>query len=124
MPLHLVLFVLFIIMAYRIASASRRDAAILSEFKLRSTLPLAVLLFPLGPLMLLGLGWFLPFPMPAVLASACYVPALLIASHNGQLLDTAGTDRVQAAQANITHAFGTALIGLTYTAACFFLGLW
>ena len=124
MPLHLVLFFLFAIMAYRIAGANRRDDAIMREFSLRRTLPLAALLFPFGPVILLVGALLLPFPVPAVLASACYLPALLIARHNGQLLETAGTDRVQAAQANAARAFGTALIGLTYTAASFFLGLW
>lgn len=121
--MHFVLVVAFGVMAYRIASAIRREAAIFTEFKQPMTLRWVVLLFPLGPLVLLTAATRFPFALAFVAAGCCYVPALLIARRQSRAFETAGTDRVKGAQAAISEAIGMGLAGLAYVAAVFVITL-
>jgi uncharacterized membrane protein len=119
--LDIALFAFFAVMAYRIAQSVRREAHILAEFKQPQTLGLLVLLFPLGPLVLLVGSLLTPFPVAHIAAVFCYLPALIGARRQARALETAGTDRVQRAQTAISQAFGTALVGLGYVAVVFAL---
>ena len=119
LTLHLSLFILFIVMSYRVASGVIREAVVLREFNQSRTLAFVVLLFPLGPVILLAGSYFLPFPIAYIAAAACYVPALAFSHLYGRALETAGTDRVQKAQASISQAFGTALVGIIYVGVHF-----
>lgn len=101
-------------MSYRIVRALRHEAPILAEFKQPQTLTILVLLYPLGPIVpLIGSG-LAPFPIAYLVATSCYVPALLVAKRQTHALDTVGTDRVQNAQAAFSQAFGIALAGVCY----------
>ena|SRR5690349_2969683 len=114
--LEIVLFIAFGVMAVRIARVVRAESAIFLEFKQSRSIGVLVFLFPLGPLVLLigsfRLGWL----VAAVLATACYVPALLVARRRLAAFERAGTDRVHLARRAVSQAFGTALVGLLYVA--------
>lgn len=110
------LLIYFFVMTYRVVAAIHRESKIFQEFKQPRTLALAVMFFPLGPIVMLAGAARLPFPLAFVGAAACYIPALLIAHKAGQVLEKSGTDRVKSAQSAISQAFGTALVGLGYVA--------
>ena len=112
----IVLLIIFCLMAYRIATAIQRESPIFREFNQPKTLSLVVMLFPLGPIVLLVGASRLTYPLAFIGAAACYIPALLIARRVGRVFEMAGTDRVKNAQVAITQAFGTALVGLIYVA--------
>jgi hypothetical protein len=114
--LDVVLFIVFGVMAVRIARVVRVESAIFLEFKQSRSIGLLVFLFPLGPLVLLlgtfRLGWLVAI----VLATACYLPALLVARRRVAAFERAGTNRVHPAKRAASEAFGTALAGLVYVA--------
>lgn len=114
--LDIALMIFFCVMTYRIATAIYRESKIFQEFKQPRTLALAVMFFPFGPLVLLAGATRLPFPIAFIGAAVCYIPALFIARRLGLAFEKAGTDRVKAAQAVVSQAYGTALAGLIYVA--------
>ena len=113
--LHIILFVVFGVMAVRIARTVQAESAIFREFRQSRSIAALVFLFPLGPLVfMLGtyrLGWLIA----VVLAAACYVPGLMVARGCVAAFERAGTDRVRPARNAVSQAFGTALAGLLYT---------
>lgn len=114
--LDIVFFIAFGVMAVRIARVVHTESAIFLEFKQSRSIGALVFLFPLGPLVLLigsfRLGWL----VAAVLATACYLPGLLVARRRVAAFERAGTDRVHPARSAVSQAFGTALAGLLYVA--------
>jgi NADH:ubiquinone oxidoreductase subunit 6 (subunit J) len=114
--LDIILFIVFVVMAIRIARVVQAESAIFREFKQSRSIGALVFLFPLGQLVLtLGtyrLGWLVAI----VLATACYVPGLVVSSKRTTAFERAGTDRVRRARNAASQAFGTALVGLLYLA--------
>jgi hypothetical protein len=118
MVFDLALLVLFCVMAYRIAAAVRRESSIFLEFHQSRALGVTVLLFPLGPIVMIL--FFRLSPLLALIACvACYLPSLVVARKAGAAFERAGTDRVRAASAATSQAFGTSLVGLVYAAIAF-----
>ena len=115
--LDLAFFILFCVMAVRIALSVFRESAILREFNQSRVLAGVVFLFPLGSLVLLAgvarWGVFVAFP----LAAACYIPGLMVAHRLSIALERTGTDRVKGIRNVASQAFGTALVGLAYVVA-------
>src|SRR5262245_13711650 len=116
MVVDIALFIVFVAMAVRIARTVHAESAIFREFNQSRSIAALVFLFPLGPLVLLlgtsRLGWL----VAVVLATACYLPALVAARRRVAAFDRAGTDRVHPAKNAASQAFGTALVGLLYVA--------
>ncbi len=121
--LEIVLFIVFGVMAVRIARIVHVESAVFLEFKQSRSIAALVFLFPLGPLVLfLGpfrLGWL----VAVVLATACYLPALVVARRRVAAFERAGTDRAHPAKSAASQAFGTALAGLIYVAVVLLLFL-
>jgi hypothetical protein len=117
--LDLALLIFFCVMSYRVFVGIRREAIILDEFRLKNGIAHAALLFPFGPFILLIGPSRLAFPLAYVVAIACYLPAFVIARRYTSVLEVAGTDRVQRAQAAVQQASGTALLGLAYVSVTF-----
>ncbi len=116
--LDIVLVIFFGFMAYRVASAVRRESPIFLEFHQSRALGVTVFLFPLAPIATLFL--VARSPLLALIAGlACYLPSLLIAHRITGALERAGTDRVKEARAAASQAFGIALIGLIYAVGVF-----
>ena len=116
MVFDIALFILFGVMAVRVARTVQVESAIFMEFKQSRSIAALVFLFPLGPLVLLlgtfRLGWLVAI----VLATACYLPGLVVARRRVAAFERAGTDRVHPAKSAASQAFGTALVGLVYVA--------
>lgn len=112
--LDIVLFIVFVVVSARVASSVRREAAVFDEFKQPRSLALFVLLFPLGPVALLVLPHRVGWLPAAILAVACYLPALLTSRQRIAAFERSGTDRTQAALKSAHVAFGTSLVGLVY----------
>ncbi len=106
--LELGLLFFFGLMALRISKTIRAEAIVLAEFKQSQSLAKLVWLFPLGPCIALLGSFYIPFPIAFLATAACYLPALVAARRQGRALETSGTDRVRAAQAAMTEAFGMA----------------
>lgn len=113
--------ILLCIMAIRIAMAVLRESAIFREFNQSRALGAVVLLYPLGPLVVLIGTWKLGAVLAFALSAACYVPGFMIARRVGNALERAGTDRVKEARSVATQALGTAIAGFIYVAAVFLL---
>ena len=114
--LDMVLLIFFIVMAARIARTVVRESAIFREFNQSRSLAVAVLLFPLGPIALMALSFRLGWLPAAVAATACYLPALMIARRRIQVFELSGTDRTARAQGAATQAFGAAMVCFIYIA--------
>jgi hypothetical protein len=114
--LEIALFIVFGVMAVRIARIVHAESAVFLEFKQSRSIAALVFLFPLGPLVLFmgtfRLGWLVAI----VLATACYLPGLVVARRRVAAFERAGTDRVHPAKSAASQAFGTALAGLMYVA--------
>jgi hypothetical protein len=114
--LDLLLLIVFVVMAIRIVMSVLRNSTIFAEFQQSMALALLAPLFPIGPLVLLLLrGHSIPFAVTA--ASACYIPALVLARRQLRVFEHAGTDRVKEAMSAAYQALGTAIAGLIYIAA-------
>ena len=112
--IDLVIFIVFAVVAVRITSAISRESPIFIEFRQPTTLRLAALLYPLGPLILFIATLRIGFLLAAVLAVACYVPGLILARRLSKGLERAGTDRVKGAREVASTALIAALGGLIY----------
>src|SRR5258706_15719441 len=112
---HIAIFVVFVIVAIRIAKDLSGESALLVEFNPPTGLRFAVLLFPLGPMFLLIASWALGFVAVGI-AAICYVPGLVLARRLSKGLERARTDRVKPAQEIASVAMITAVGGLIYAA--------
>lgn len=115
------LLIFFVVMSYRICVGVKREAGILMEFGQTTTLARVAMLFPFGPVILFVGTSRLAFPIAYILAVGCYLPALLVARSCGRTLEVTGTDRVQRAQAVVSQAVVSSLVGLAYVSATFAL---
>ena len=114
LALSLILIVVFAVVAYRLSAALSRESSILAEFGQTKALTFAVLLFPLGPMLLILAPLVLPSLVALMAAAVCYLPALLVARKQDRALQMSGTDRVNAARSTVESSFGAALAGLLY----------
>lgn len=112
--MDIVFFVGFIIVAIRVAASVRAESAIFDEFALDKSLALLVLLFPIGPIALLTLPHRVGWLPAAVVAAACYIPALVNSRELVAAFDCSGTDRTEPALKSAHEAFGAALVGILY----------
>jgi hypothetical protein len=114
--IDIALVIVFAVIAVRIARIVHAESAVFLEFKQSRSIAALVFLFPLGPLVLLlgtfRLGWLVAI----VLATACFLPGLVVARQRVDAFERAGTDRVHPAKNAASRAFGTALAGLLYVA--------
>lgn len=112
--LDIILFIVFLVVAVRVALSVRRESLIFEEFESPKSLLWFVLLLPLAPVVLLLLphqaGWI----PAAILATACCLPALLTARRCIAVFETSGTARSDAALKSAQTAFGASLAGLIY----------
>ena len=111
--LNIFLIFVFAAVSFRLVAGLRRESKVISEFGLSSGLMFWVMLFPLGPVLLLGAP-LISLPLSTVAACACYVPSLLVARGQDRGLQRAGTDRVALARAVTERSFAAALAGLLY----------
>lgn len=118
--INIAILITFLVIAFRASNALRKNSHIFYEYKLITSLPVLVFLYPVGPLLLLAgnlLHAFYLYP----LAIFCYIPQLIIARRNSLILETAGTDRVDDAKSALTLTTLGALAGLLYLLAAMIL---
>ena len=106
----------FGVIALRIAWSVFKDAGVYREFQQTQFLAPAVLLYPLGPLLLFAgparVGWLL-----SVLAAvACYLPGLFISTRDRRAFERVGSGRAEPALHSASVALATAVGGLVYVA--------
>ena len=110
-------FILLTVMAVRINMGISRERAIFAEFKQSRVLGLAVLLYPLAPVVAFfgtrSIGGVAGF----IAAALCFAPGVVLSRRYTSVFQRSGTDRSDGALNVSTQAFGTALAGLIYLAA-------
>lgn len=111
---YIAFFIYFCYMTARIWKAFQQEAAIFQEFHQHRKLVLAVLLFPLGPIIYWGTSHLLGALIGLIVISACYLPALILARKALHAFDSAGTDRVDGARKIAEQICTTAIVGLVY----------
>ena len=116
----MLLFIVFtatlFVIAFRVSRAVLREGNIFQEFNASKTLAFLVLLYPVGPIVLFILPIKLGWVLSALLATACYLPAMLASRRLQNIFERSGTDRTKKALSATTLAFGGSLIGVIYVA--------
>ncbi len=108
-----VLTIVFAIVALRIASSVRKEASVFREFAQSSLLGPAVLLFPLGPMILwAGAQRFGFFAL--ALGAICYLPGLILSNRSRNAFERVGNIRANEALEASHSAFVASACGLGY----------
>jgi hypothetical protein len=114
--LDILLILVLSAFAIRGFAALRRESGVRREFGQSSLLEVLVLLYPLGPLLLLIGPRFAPAALSFFCAALLYVIAILVASKQRNALECAGTDRVNSALEATSSATSGAMVGIIYVA--------
>jgi len=112
--LGIALLIVLLILGIRAFLALRRESAVRSEFKQSQWLDWLVLLYPLGPIVLLIGPLLLPQIVRLTVIGAFYACVLVVASRQRTALERAGTDRVKDALSATSSASLGAIVGLIY----------
>lgn len=117
-------FIVLSVLTIRIFIRIRGQASVFREFAQSTVLAPLVLLFPVGPLVLLFLTPVTGTIIAFLLSVACYLPALLVSSRQKARLECAGTSRVDEAEKVATITFATAIGGIAFSVlAVLFVGI-
>ncbi len=113
------IFVLIImsVAAVRSANSLRRERALFQEFNAPETLVPLIYLFPVGPLVLLLIPMLVGLLPAALVALACYLPALYFLKPVRAIFERSGTDRTKGIQDALGVVFITGLGGVVYVLA-------
>ena len=114
--IHLVIFITFAILSFRVANSIQNESAIFIEFNQPRTIGWLAFLFPLGPIIHVSLIYRFGLLPSIVLMVACYLPPLISAKQCISIFERAGTDRVNKAKEAAFQAYGTSIAGPVYTA--------
>jgi len=114
--MDIAVFITLLIISYRSSKSIRDNSEILKEFKQSKILSVLVFVYPIGPI-LLFVSAGIPLMLLYLLAAACYIPQLIIAHNQKNVLNCAGTDRVDEVNRAISLASLGAIIGLLYLSA-------
>ncbi len=121
--LGFIITILFLVMAIHIARVVVQESAIYSEFGQSRGLAGAVALFPLGPVALMALTFRLGQLPAAIVALACYLPAMVISRRQFRVFDQSGTDRTKQSQHAVSRAFAASIVGILYVAINLVVGM-
>jgi hypothetical protein len=112
--LGIALLIVLLVLGIRAFMALRRESAVRREFARPGLLDILVLLYPLGPAVLFVGPLLVPQLLLFACVSALYVAALFVASKERNVLECAGTDRVNGALAATATASLGAIVGVIY----------
>jgi predicted ABC-type exoprotein transport system permease subunit len=115
--IEIFILIVMTVAAIRSAKSLRRDKALFQEFSAPETLLPFIYLFPLGPLALLVLPMFVGILPAALVALACYVPALYFLKPIRAVFERSGTDRTKGVQDALSIVFITGVGGVVYVIA-------
>lgn len=114
--LDILLILVLSAFAIRGFAALRRESGVRREFGQSSLLEVLVLLYPLGPFLLLIGPRFAPATLSFFFAALLYVVTIFVASKQRNALECAGTDRVNSALEATSSATSGAIVGIIYVA--------
>jgi hypothetical protein len=115
--LEIFVLIVMTIAAIRSAKSLRRDRALFQEFSAPETLLPFIYLFPVGPIALLVLPTLVGLIPAALVALACYVPALYFLKPVRAVFERSGTDRTKGVQDALGIVFITGVGGVVYVIA-------
>ncbi|MBD8872234.1 hypothetical protein [Rhodanobacter sp. DHB23] len=114
--IDILLILVLSVLTIRGFAALRRESVVRREFGQSSLLDVLVLLYPLGPLVLLLGPRFIPAALVFLCAALLYVVPIFVASKQRNALECAGTDRVSSALEATSSATLGAIVGIIYVA--------
>ena len=114
--IDILLILVLLVLTVRGFAALRRESAVRREFGQSGLLDALVLLYPLGPLMLLMGPRFAPAVVVFFFAALFYAVPIFVASKQRNSLECAGTDRVSNAIEATSSATLGAIVGIIYVA--------
>jgi len=114
--LDILLILVLLVLTIRGFSALRRESIVRREFGQSGLLDVLVLLYPLGPLVLLIGPRFVPAVFVFFCAALLYAVPIFVASKQRNALECAGTDRVGNALEATSSATLGAIVGIIYVA--------
>jgi hypothetical protein len=115
--IEIVVLVIMSVAAIRSANSLREEKALFREFNAPETLVPFIYLFPVGPLVLLLLPMFVGLFPAALVALACYLPALYFLKPTRAIFERSGTDRTKGIQDALAVVFITGWGGIVYVIA-------
>ena len=119
--LDIALFITLFALGLRAFLGLRRESAVRREFGQSGLLDVLVLLYPLGPIVLLVGSLLVPRVALLVCVGAFFIAAWVASSKQREALERAGTDRVKDALAATSSATLGAMVGTIYIGvACVF----
>lgn len=107
------IFIVLLYVAVKTVASIRSNSDIFIEYGQSRILSGLVLLYPVGPILLL-LGREIYPSVLFSLAYMCYLPSLVVAIRQNRVFDCAGTDRVNGAKSSLSLATTGSIIGLLY----------
>jgi len=114
--LDILLILILLVLTIRGFSALRHESIVRREFGQSGLLDVLVLLYPLGPLVLLIGPRFVPAVFVFFCAALLYAVPIFVASKQRNALECAGTDRVGNALEATSSATLGAIVGIIYVA--------
>jgi len=114
--LDILLILVLLVLTIRGFSALRHESIVRREFGQSGLLDVLVLLYPLGPLVLLIGPRFVPAVFVFFCAALLYAVPIFVASKQRNALECAGTDRVGNALEATSSATLGAIVGIIYVA--------
>jgi hypothetical protein len=115
--LDILLFVVIAVGAARAARTLRGHKALFDEFGVSKAAVPLLLLFPLGPLVLLVMSREIGLIPGAVIAVACFVPGLVTINRARDRFERSGTDRTKPVHDALGVGFIVGIGGLAYVIA-------
>jgi hypothetical protein len=115
--IEIIVLIVMTVAAVRSANTLRRQRALFREFNASETIIPLIYLFPIGPLVLLVFPMFVGVFSSALLALACYLPALYLLRSIRAVFEQSGTDRTKEIQDALSIIFITGLGGVVYVVA-------
>ncbi|AKJ27120.1 hypothetical protein [Caldimonas brevitalea] len=112
--LEVFVLVVVSVAAVRSAIVLRKSRLLFIEFKCPQVVASLVLLFPLGPLVMLIVSWLIGLLPAATLAVMCFIPGLVAIRRARRVFDRSGTDRTRSVQDALAVASITGIGGIAY----------
>ena len=115
--LEVLVLIVISVAAIRAAITLHKSKPLFVEFQCPQVVTPLVLLFPLGPLLLLLTSRLVGLLPAAILALACFIPGLVALQRARYVFDRTGTDRTKVVQDALAVVFITGFGGVAYVVA-------
>lgn len=110
--ISLLFIIAMTVIAVQVTKEVLRNKEVFEEFGQTKKILFLVYLFPLAPVILLVGGYYMNMPIVYILASICFLPALILARKQDLAFQMAGTSKVKDAKEVISKVNTSGIVGL------------